>query len=79
MDSAAGGDKALHYLDEFLVVGDQGRMADESVQSALDCYGKLGIPIAAHKTKGPVTRITFLGIDMAQCQNHYRQARPVSL
>ena len=53
----------LHYLDDFIIIA-----PPDSPQCALalailkaECK-RLGVPIAAHKTEGPSTLITFLGI-----------------
>ena len=54
----------LHYLDNFLEFGKEGREAGQPVQRALDCCSQLGVSIAAHKTEGPATKITFLGIEL---------------
>ena len=53
----------LHYLDDFLLLGtpnsQQGR---EFLTIAVRTLTRLGIPIAVHKTEGPATSLTFLGI-----------------
>ena len=53
----------FHYLDDFTIVGspssDECMRALSVMQQA--CV-ELGIPLAEHKTEGPATRITFLGI-----------------
>ena len=54
-----------HYLDDFIVVGAPG--SDECAKGLdllLDACRELGVPIAEHKVEGPVTRITFLGIEI---------------
>ncbi len=56
---------SLHYLDDFIVFGSAGV---SECQIALDkalhlCRG-LGVPIAGHKTEGPATTLTFLGIEL---------------
>ena len=52
-----------HYLDDSAIVGspdsDECTKALAALQSI--CTG-LGVPLAKHKTEGPATRITFLGI-----------------
>ena len=53
----------LHYLDDFLFCGPP----DSSVcavvlEQALETCADLGVPVAMHKTEGPSTRLTFLGI-----------------
>ena len=56
----------LHYLDDFLVVsppGGWGSQGDD-LGTALKLCEELGVPVAAHKTEGPSTVITFLGIEI---------------
>ena len=48
----------MHYLDDFLFVG------APSLQTALRVCQELGVPVAAHKTEGPSTCLTFLGIQI---------------
>ena len=55
----------LHYLDDFLFCGPP----DSSVcavvlEQALETCADLGVPVAMHKTEGPSTRLTFLGIQI---------------
>ena len=55
----------LHYLDDFLFLGppDTNR-ALQARLIATDTFGRLGVPIANHKTEGPSTQLTFLGIQI---------------
>lgn len=59
----AGIKHLIHYLDDFLFVGapntGEGARAREI---ALWVLQQLGVPVAAHKTEGPVCLIIFLGI-----------------
>ncbi len=52
----------IHYLDDFLFLApsnsDQGKLTRDTALATLD----LGIPVALHKTEGPTTTLTFLGI-----------------
>ena len=54
-----------HYLDDFVVLGAPG---SEQCTVALDTLHQecrlLGVPIAKHKTEGPATCLTFLGIEV---------------
>ena len=67
----AGIPHQLHYLDDFLFLGapntDEGERA---LELALQIFEFLGIPVAAHKTEGPSTCVTFLGIliDTVRCE-----------
>ena len=52
-----------HYLDDFTVLGAPG--TDECARAVNELQAtcsKLGIPLATHKSEGPATSITFLGI-----------------
>ena len=53
----------LHYLDDFLFIEPSNpQRGEESRAIALRTFEKLGIPVALHKTEGPTTALTFLGI-----------------
>jgi hypothetical protein len=50
----------LHYLDDFLFLGSPQDIARATaLQQALDMCEHLGVPVAAHKTKGPATQLPF--------------------
>ena len=57
--------KAIHYLDDFLIFGapksQECKLALETTESLC---ARLGVPIAHHKTEGPTSRLTFLGIEL---------------
>ena len=58
-----GGIHFLHYLDDFLFFGVPGTDEAASAQDrALFMFQDLDVPIAMHKTEGPTTSLTFLGI-----------------
>ena len=62
---ARGVNWQLHYLDDFLVLGWPGSQECAlALHQALTTYSQLGIPISAHKTEGPSTSLTFLGIQI---------------
>ena len=52
----------VHYLDDFLFLGPPG--SPDRKQAALDTCKLLGVPVAAHKMEGPITCLTFLGIQI---------------
>ena len=53
----------LHYLDDFLLLGSPGSSeAEQALSSALRTFNTLGVPVASHKTEGPSTHLSFLGI-----------------
>ena len=58
-----GIENQLHYLDDFLFIGrPSSNQGQEYRAVALQSLAKLGIPVAAHKTQGPSSSLTFLGI-----------------
>ena len=60
-----GINRQLHYLDDFLFLGSpSGQECAASLQTALQVCQRLGVPVAAHKTEGPSTCLTFLGIQI---------------
>ena len=53
----------VHYLDDFLLFGGpHSSEASENLHLALQVCRQLGIPVVTHKTEGPSTMLTFLGI-----------------
>ena len=63
--STNGVTRQLHYLDDFLILGPpNSNECAASLQSALEVCRRLGVPVASHKTEGPATRLTFLGIQI---------------
>ena len=53
----------LHYLDDFLFVGSPCSSEASIARARAEAtFEDLGVPVATHKTEGPATRITFLGI-----------------
>ena len=54
---------AVHYLDNFLIVGAPGAdLCASTVQLTLRVCESLGIPVALDKLEGPAIHISFLGI-----------------
>ena len=52
-----------HYLDDFATIGSPGAdKIHKSFSTLQSVCTRLGVPLAQHKTEGPATRITFLGI-----------------
>ena len=60
----------IHYLDDFLLFISPGMDPSQCQDIALTTFARLGAPVAAHKTAGPATSLTFLGIciDTVACQ-----------
>ena len=55
----------IHYLDDFLIVGDPGSSeCSVALNVALELCGRLGVPIAEQKLQGPTTSLSFLGIEV---------------
>lgn len=56
---------ALHYLDDFLLVGPpSSHVCHEALATTMALCEELGFPVAPEKTEGPKTTITFLGIEI---------------
>ena len=52
----------MHYLDDFLVLGRAGSEdCGKSLATSLQLCLTLGVSVAAHKTEGPSTSISFSG------------------
>ena len=57
--------QALHYLDDFLIVGlPNSRECHIALASTLSTCEGLGFPVAPDKTEGPTTSLVFLGIEI---------------
>ena len=55
----------LHYLDDFLIVGQPN--ADQcavDLQRLLEVFASLRVPVVMEKLEGPTTRLVFLGIEL---------------
>ncbi|XP_053143522.1 uncharacterized protein LOC128341261 [Hemicordylus capensis] len=61
----AGLQSTAHYLDDFLFVG-RGNSGEchRLLRSFMGLAEELGVPLAKDKTEGPVTRLSFLGIEI---------------
>ena len=62
--------EALHYLDDFLLIGASGgQQCADALKESLRLCEALGVPIAPHKVVGPTTALPFLGIliDTEEC------------
>ena len=60
-----GVQEALHYLDDFMVFGapDSSECSDYLL-ILRSVFWRLGVSIAEHKTAGPSSKITFLGVEI---------------
>ena len=55
----------VHYLDDYLLVSsDNTQLATKELTQVKNVFAKLHIPIAEDKLVGPVTKLTYLGIDI---------------
>ena len=55
----------LHYLDDFLVVGEpNSERCAVDLQRLLEVFARLRVPVAREKLEGPVTCLVFLGIEL---------------
>jgi hypothetical protein len=58
-----GVSNALHYLDDFLIMGPpHSKECEGALRTSLVLCETLGLPIASHKVEGPATSLAFLGI-----------------
>ena len=54
-----------HYLNDFIIVAPpHAQLCQHHLTLLLQVCRHLGVPIAMHKTEGPSTQLTFLGIDI---------------
>ena len=68
-----GVDSALHYLDDFLILGPPDcQSCQAALDSTLATCESLGFPVAPEKTEGPSTVLTFLGIELDTVRGQLR-------
>ncbi|XP_041464356.1 uncharacterized protein LOC121415240 [Lytechinus variegatus] len=60
----ANTDRILHYLDDFFFAGASREECESSMRHFLAMCEAFGVPIASEKTEGPVSSITFLGLEI---------------
>ncbi|XP_077790723.1 uncharacterized protein LOC144328926 [Podarcis muralis] len=53
-----------HYLDDFILVARDARECRSLLLAFEALAGELGVPLAGDKTEGPVTTMTYLGIEL---------------
>ena len=64
---------ALHYLDDFLVLGPPGQpTCQEALSTTLALCDELGFLVAEEKTEGPASVLTFLGIEIDTLRQQVR-------
>ena len=61
-----------HFADDFLIVGSdnesEGASCFQQVKTFEKVCAKLGVPLAADKAEGPVTKIVYLGLEIDSIQ-----------
>ena len=63
----------FHYLDDYIMVAPpDSQLCQSWLEILLDECSQLGVPIASHKTEGPATVVTFLGIQIDTCKGELR-------
>ena len=64
---------ALHYLDDFLLMGPPSSThCKEALHATLQLCKEFGVQVAVEKTEGPSTILTFLGIEIDTCHCQLR-------
>ncbi|CAJ0927860.1 unnamed protein product [Ranitomeya imitator] len=62
-----------HYLDDFLIVGPAGSdICSTALAQFKDAMAHFGVPLSPEKTIGPVSVITFLGIEIDSVAMEFR-------
>ncbi|XP_069591473.1 uncharacterized protein [Ranitomeya imitator] len=62
-----------HYLDDFLIVGPAGSdVCSTALAQFKDALAHFGVPLSPEKTIGPVSVITFLGIEIDSVTMEFR-------
>ena len=61
----AGIAHSIHYLDDYFFCGPSDSVSCQlALDTAVPLCQRLGLPVAPDKVEGPVTIITFLGIEL---------------
>ena len=53
----------LHYLDDYLIIGQNQEQCTGDLYIVLSMFTELGFPVAENKLEGPSIRLTFLGFE----------------
>ena len=68
-----GVEHVSHYLDDFIVWGPPASpRCQEALDKMVEHCARLGVPLARHKTVGPTSSLTFLGITVDTEANELR-------
>ena len=60
--TAANTDNLIHYLDDFCGGESSSHKAKEFLETVLQLFSQLGVPVAKEKIEGPSTCLKFLGL-----------------
>lgn len=61
----SGLDSVAHYLDDFIFAGRQNtRHCEQLMKCFSSICSELGVPLAIEKSEGPITSLTFLGLEI---------------
>ena len=72
MLSQRGVPRCLHYLDDFAIVEPDLETAKKSKRKLGQLFEELGLPLEPSKLEGPVTCLTFLGIEVDTVRQELR-------
>ena len=54
-----------HYLDDYFLAGPpKSQICGRNMQTTVDLFRHLGVPLAPEKMEGPTTKLTYLGIEI---------------
>ena len=71
-----GIENAIHYLDDFFCGREGLPMCHTYLHTAIELCNMLGFPVAQNKVEGPVTTITFLGLELDSVNQQVRLPQP---
>ena len=57
-------DNIIHYLDDYILVAEDPRKADDLKSRLVSTFSELGIPLEPSKLEGPAHCLVFLGIEV---------------
>ena len=61
--------RIVHVLDDFLFISQSQEECLADLNTFIGICNELGVPLAAEKTEGPVTKLSFLGIELDTVQS----------
>ena len=67
----------IHYLDDFLLIGaPNSPECSKALETLLEIFRRLGLPVAVKKREGPATCLGFLGFELDSRLREVRLPRP---